>query len=452
MAYAQLPGTTVHVVEPGDTLWSIGERLGVDTSTLVRLNNLDNGDLLSIGQSLKVPAGSDAAATSSPSARRASTTGSATYTVVGGDTLWSIAERLGVDTGTLVGLNDLDNADLLSIGMQLTLPGGAAARPSQPVAAPALPTVPARSPGRTTSYTVEAGDTLTRIARQYDSTVSALATANSLDDPNRLSIGMVLTVPGAAGAASAVPAAAAPGAPSTAPSPARQHIVRVGETLKDIAAQEKVDLGALIDFNALDDPEVIRVGQVVRVPPSPNATAPAEQTLPATATLSAASTRPNPPAPAPAAAPRPAAPPKPAAAAPAPAPKPSTPAPVGQPTEGLATYALKFVGSRYVFGGSSPAGFDCSGFVWYVARQMGKPIPRGMMGEYNAGSHPSRDQLKPGDIVFFQNTYMPGVSHNGFYLGDNKFVHAASERSGVTVSDLASGYWSSRWFGATRLS
>src|ERR671937_129721 len=158
MAYAQLPGTTVHVVEPGDTLWSIGERLGVDTSTLVRLNNLDNGDLLSIGQSLKVPAGSDAAATPSPSAPRASTTGSATYTVVGGDTLWSIAERLGVDTGTLVGLNDLDNADLLSIGM-------------------------------------------------------------------------VLTVPGAAGAASAVPAAAAPGAPSTAPSPARQHIVRVGETL-----------------------------------------------------------------------------------------------------------------------------------------------------------------------------------------------------------------------------
>ena len=105
-----------------------------------------------------------------------------------------------------------------------------------------------------------------------------------------------------------------------------------------------------------------------------------------------------------------------------------------------------------MFGGSSPAGFDCSGFVWYVARQQGKPIPRGMLGEYNSGPHPGRNDLKPGDLVFFQNTYMPGLSHNGIYIGNNKFVNAADEKSGVTISDMTSAFWSSRWFGATRLS
>jgi cell wall-associated NlpC family hydrolase len=105
-----------------------------------------------------------------------------------------------------------------------------------------------------------------------------------------------------------------------------------------------------------------------------------------------------------------------------------------------------------VFGGSSPAGFDCSGFVWYVARQLGKPISRGMQGEYNSGPHPKKEELKPGDMVFFQNTYKPGLSHNGFYVGNGKFIHAADERSGVTISDMNAPFWSSHWFGATRLS
>ena len=102
-------------------------------------------------------------------------------------------------------------------------------------------------------------------------------------------------------------------------------------------------------------------------------------------------------------------------------------------------------------GGSAPSGFDCSGFVWYVARQLSKQLSRGMFGQYNSGSHPSRDELKPGDLVFFQNTWTPGLSHNGIYIGSNQFVNAADESSGVTISSLTSAYWSSRWFGATRL-
>ena len=112
---------------------------------------------------------------------------------------------------------------------------------------------------------------------------------------------------------------------------------------------------------------------------------------------------------------------------------------------------MKLVGSKYVWGGASPTGFDCSGYIWYLARLVGKPVNRGMLGQYNSGAHPARDELKPGDLVFFQNTYHPGLSHNGVYLGNNQFVHAADEDAGVTVSNLNSAYWSSHWFGATRL-
>ncbi len=125
--------------------------------------------------------------------------------------------------------------------------------------------------------------------------------------------------------------------------------------------------------------------------------------------------------------------------------------PRGAPSDGLAGAGLKLLGAPYVWGGSSPSGFDCSGFVWYAARQAGKSIGRGMLGEFNSGPHPSRDELKPGDLVFFQNTYSAGLSHNGIYVGNNQFVHAADEAAGVTISSLATAYWSSHWFGATRL-
>jgi peptidoglycan endopeptidase LytE len=125
--------------------------------------------------------------------------------------------------------------------------------------------------------------------------------------------------------------------------------------------------------------------------------------------------------------------------------------PPGAPSDGLAGAGLKLLGSAYVWGGSSPSGFDCSGFVWYIARQIGRPLSRGMFGQYNSGSHPARDQLQVGDLVFFQNTFNPGLSHNGVYIGNNQFVHAADEAAGVTISSLSTAYWTSHWFGATRL-
>ena len=127
----------------------------------------------------------------------------------------------------------------------------------------------------------------------------------------------------------------------------------------------------------------------------------------------------------------------------------SAPAPsLGDRT--LAT-AQKFLGSNYVWGGHSPAGFDCTGFTWYVNQQVGLRIPQhDLQGQMNSGPRVQKSELKAGDLVFFQNTYRAGLSHVGIATGDGRFIHAASERQGVTTSRLDDAYWAQRYVGATR--
>ncbi len=113
----------------------------------------------------------------------------------------------------------------------------------------------------------------------------------------------------------------------------------------------------------------------------------------------------------------------------------------------LTRNALRFLGTPYVFGGTSPSGFDCSGFVQHVFAMLGMHIPRTADAQYYAG-RPVKGNLKPGDLVFFQ-TYAPGPSHVGIYLGDDKFVSAASE--GVMISSLSNSYWRAHYIGAKTL-
>ena len=111
--------------------------------------------------------------------------------------------------------------------------------------------------------------------------------------------------------------------------------------------------------------------------------------------------------------------------------------------------ASRFGGVPYVWGGETPAGFDCSGFIQYVFREVGINLPRTADVQYELGRKVTQAELQPGDLVFFE-TYEPGPSHDGIYFGDGKFI-AANSSTGVAVVSLGDPYWSSKYLGARRL-
>ncbi len=114
----------------------------------------------------------------------------------------------------------------------------------------------------------------------------------------------------------------------------------------------------------------------------------------------------------------------------------------------LTKSALRFLGVPYVFGGTSTSGFDCSGYTQLVFALLGVSLPRTADAQYYAG-RPTTGGMRPGDLVFFQ-TYEPGPSHVGIYLGNGHFVSASSSH-GVTISSLSDSYWRARYIGAKRL-
>ena len=110
--------------------------------------------------------------------------------------------------------------------------------------------------------------------------------------------------------------------------------------------------------------------------------------------------------------------------------------------------ALSHLGTRYVYGGASAGGFDCSGFTRYVYSAAGIDLPRSADEQYGVGYSVSMANLQPGDLVFF-STYDSGISHVGIYIGNHQFINAASD--GVSISDMDSSYWAARYIGAKRV-
>lgn len=112
--------------------------------------------------------------------------------------------------------------------------------------------------------------------------------------------------------------------------------------------------------------------------------------------------------------------------------------------------AKSYQGVRYSWGGQSPSGFDCSGFVHYVLLKNDIIVPRTAAAQYNSGTWVNKSQLQPGDLVFF-STYKAGPSHVGFYLGGGKFIHASSGAGKIIISELSNSYYAAHYIGAKRV-
>jgi cell wall-associated NlpC family hydrolase len=113
---------------------------------------------------------------------------------------------------------------------------------------------------------------------------------------------------------------------------------------------------------------------------------------------------------------------------------------------GVVGIAMQYLGTPYVWGGMSPGGFDCSGFVSYVYGQMGVSLPHHAASQYGYGTPVSRDELQAGDLVFFD-----GLGHVGIYIGGGQFIHSPHTGDVVKISSLYDGWYDSGWVGGRRI-
>jgi LysM repeat protein len=279
----QPAATSTYAVASGDTFFSIARRHSTSITQLQAANPGVDPSRLQIGQRLNVPG---TTAQQPPAAPHAHSpvpppTSAIPYRVVAGDTLSSIARRHGTSVAALQRANGL-SSDSLQVGQNLLIPtaaapaGDVATSPPYPAPAPPQPSpTPALQPPSTSfTHTVQPGETLSAIARQYNTSISAIvASTPGLSNPNQLKIGQQLTIPGA----NANSIASQQGSPQAQPSPPPassppaytsllNYELRPGETLDSIAPKFGTSTAEIIRINGLQSASVVRPGDIILVP------------------------------------------------------------------------------------------------------------------------------------------------------------------------------------------
>lgn len=281
---------------------------------------------------------------------------------------------------------------------------------SMPAGSTVAASVGSRASVAPPAYRVVAGDTLSGIAARFGTTVGSLVSANHLNNPNMIFAGQVLSLPGSSG--------------GTTPSGSGTYTVARGDTLSAIAARFGTTTSALAAANGVSNPNLIYVGQVLRLNGGGT-----------TATLTSI-TRPSP---APTAPTAPHAPNVAPAPAPAPAPAvPSAAAPASASSAGqlAVQVALAQVGKPYQWAGAGPGGFDCSGLIMYSWARAGVALPHYSVAQYQATARISESQLRPGDLVFYDNSSGSQPGHVTIYVGNGQVVTADSPGTYVKVVPL----------------
>jgi len=185
-----------YTVRSGDTVSHIAQRTSISVAQIVAANKLSSRALIRVGQTLTIPRSTPSAKVA-PAAAPAAT---ATHKVVAGDTVSHLAARFGTTVKAIVSANGLNSRAMIRVGQSLTIPGAAAA--ASATTTPSAP-APSTTTSKGTAYRVVAGDTVSRIAARFGTTVAAISSANGLDSRAFIRVGQRLTVPGATSSAPA---------------------------------------------------------------------------------------------------------------------------------------------------------------------------------------------------------------------------------------------------------
>ena len=350
-----------------------------------------------------------------------------THEVKSGDSLWAIANKYSTTVTQLKTLNNL-SSDLIHPKQVIFVTedkknesNNQENTTNNKVDKPATST-----PTSTSTYKVVSGDTLSHIAARHKTTVAQLYKLNNLKS-DLIFPGQVLKVDGKVettppantnkpntNTSTNTSNADKPNTNTESTQTKTTYSVVSGDTLSGIAKKHKTTVANLKKWNNLSS-DLILVGQKLSI----NG-----------ATTGSNTTTSKPPV-----VNKPAAPSKDEAPA------------TNHSTDTLIQVAKSVLGTKYVWGGTAPGGFDCSGFIYYAFKQSGMDISRTSAdGYYNRSYYVNKPQI--GDLVFFENTYKRGISHMGIYVGNNQFIHA--DNDGVRITSLDNSYYGSRFVGYKR--
>lgn len=327
----------------------------------------------------------------------ASTSEASTHVVQPGDSLWKISVIHNTSVQKIMELNNLNSTTIFP-AQQLKVDGT-----NSPVQTTGKqPTSSQSSTSKQTTYTIKSGDTLSRIAANYGVSVSSIQKDNSISG-HLIYPGQTLSIGGTASTPSTSTSnkTSSTSKPQvTTPATRGTYTVVSGDTLSAIAYRNGLSVTQLMNWNNLTS-SLIRIGQKLKIENGI-----VEQTSNSNSNTSANTNTPN----------------------------------VSSNTvTNVINIAKSRLGDPYVWGGSSPGGFDCSGFIYYAYSKAGVSVPRTNAVGFDARSY---TVYKPqvGDLVFFKNTYQSGISHLGIYIGNNSFLHAGGNK--VQITSLSDPYWS----------
>ena len=389
-AFAQeASAASTYTVKKGDTLSFIASKFKTSVSNLKAWNNLSS-DIIYPKQVLKV---SNNEASSSNSGN---TSIAKTYTIKSGDTLSAIAVKHSTTVSNLKSWNSL-KSDLIYPGQVIKVSAGNSEASSSTGSSSSTSntTTGSTTSSSSTTYTVKSGDTLSEIASNHSITVSQLMSWNNLSStiiyPSQvLKVTKPTTTSGSSSSTNS----------SGSTTSATTYTVKSGDTLSKIAKSYSMTVSQIKSMNGLTS-DIIYVGQKLKISKETS-------DLPAVSTPSSGSS--------------------------------TAQETIGNPafTSKLISISKSLIGTKYVWGGKTPAGFDCSGFIYYALNEAGHSISRYTAeGYYNRSYYVSNPE--PGDLIFFSGTYKSGISHLGIYLGDNQFIHA--DNSGVRITSTNNSYY-----------